>query len=151
MFADAVREVYIELPDEERGDGTNVGLLRKSLYGTRDAALNWANTYCNVLVNKLGFRKGSSSPCSFYHAARGLKLAVHGDDFVIEGQLKELLTLREQLAKEFEIKWEILGSGEGQVRQLRLLNRVLTLEDGCITWEADPRHLEVLVESLGLT
>ena len=31
-----------------------------------------------------------------------------------------------------------------------MLNMVLTLEDGCLTWEADPRHLEVLVETLNL-
>ena len=64
FFADAVREVYIELPEEERGDGSQAGLLRKSLYGTRDAALNWANTYCRVLVDKLGFKKGASSPAA---------------------------------------------------------------------------------------
>ena len=150
FFADAVREVYVELPAEERGDGSEVGLLKKSLYGTRDAALNWANAYSRVLVDKLGFRKGASSPCSFWHEGRGLRLAVHGDDFVVEGSRAELLALKDDLAAEFEIKWELLGRDEGEVRQLRLLNRVLTMEDDCLTWEADPRHIEVLVDTLGL-
>ena len=44
----------------------------------------------------------------------------------------------------------MLGREEGQTRQIRLLNRIVTLENDCLTWEADPRHLEVLVETLGL-
>ena len=58
--------------------------------------------------------------------------------------------MKEQLAKAFEIKYEILGTGKGQARQLRLLSRVLSWNETGLTWEAGPRHLEVLVESLGL-
>ena len=92
--------------------------MRNSLYGTRDAALNWANTYCNVLVNKLGFKTWSSPPCSCHHARRGLRLAVHGDDFVVEGSVKELMVLKDELAREFEIKYEVLGREEGQTTQI---------------------------------
>ena len=53
FFADAVREVYVELPAEQRGDSDDVGLLKQSLYGTQGAALNWANTYSRVLVDKV--------------------------------------------------------------------------------------------------
>ena len=60
------RELYIELPAELRGDGSKVGILKESLCGTRDAALNWAEAYSEVLVEKLGFTKGQSSPCSFF-------------------------------------------------------------------------------------
>lgn len=150
FFAPAKREVYIELPPELGGDGSKVGLLRKSLYGTRDAALNWADAYSDVLFSKLGFEKGTRSPCNFVHHSRRLKLVVHGDDFVIEGPVVELKLLKDQLAKHFEIKHEIVGYGPGEVRQLRILNRVVTLEATGITWEADPRHLEVLVETLKL-
>ena len=38
--AAATREVYVELPQELEEPG-KVGLLRKSMYGTRDAAKNW--------------------------------------------------------------------------------------------------------------
>ena len=40
FHADARREVYIELPMEDHEEG-KCGKLRKSLYGTRDAAQNW--------------------------------------------------------------------------------------------------------------
>ena len=43
FYAPAQREVYIEIPmeDRESGDEGMVGKLNLSLYGTRDAALNW--------------------------------------------------------------------------------------------------------------
>ena len=39
FYAPATRKVYVELPPEEQEEG-KVGLLQKSLYGTRDAAPN---------------------------------------------------------------------------------------------------------------
>ena len=79
--------MYVELPRENGGDGTKVGLLRKSLYGIRDAALNWAEAYTEVLVDKLKFQKGAGSPCSFSNPSRDLKLVVRGGDLVVEGPL----------------------------------------------------------------
>ena len=40
--AKAIRKICVELPDEcaESCGGRNVGLLKQSLYGTRDAAMN---------------------------------------------------------------------------------------------------------------
>ena len=43
--AEATRAICIEIPKEDRtqedDDADNVGLLMRSLYGTRDAAMNW--------------------------------------------------------------------------------------------------------------
>ena len=43
FYAPATRPIYVKIPDEdwEAGDEENVGVLELSLYGTRDAALNW--------------------------------------------------------------------------------------------------------------
>ena len=40
FHAEALRDVYIELPEEDSEEGM-CGKLLKSLYGTRDAAQNW--------------------------------------------------------------------------------------------------------------
>ena len=61
------------------------GILRKSLYGTRDAAYNWTEAYTRLLVEKLGFEKGITSPCSLDHRQRKIKVVVRGDDFGSEG------------------------------------------------------------------
>ena len=66
LFAPATRRVYIELPPEDYEQG-KVGLLTKSLYRTWDAALDWTTAYISVLVNKIGFVQGNSTPCAVYH------------------------------------------------------------------------------------
>ena len=84
FYAPAKRRVFVEIPAEARlpGDGDVVGLLCRSLYGTRGAASNWAEAY-TVVWEGLGFVKGSSSQCSFYCVKRKLRIAVHGDDFFV--------------------------------------------------------------------
>ena len=52
----ATRDVYVELPPERAQPGM-CAKLHKSLYGTRDAALNWAQAYSEVLSG-MGFVKG---------------------------------------------------------------------------------------------
>ena len=66
FYAPVQREMYIKLPAEDMlpGEEDMVGLLKLSLYGTRDAAQNWIRHYTGVLV-KLGFQQGLASPCNF--------------------------------------------------------------------------------------
>ena len=141
------------LPPEDRlpGEEDQCALLLKSLYGTRDAAYNWTQAYTDVL-NKLGFAKGESSPCSFWHKEKQIATIVHGDDFCSEGPAGSLSWLRTELAKSFEIKTEVLGpdADKGEVKELRFLNRVLTWHDQGIDWEADPRHAELITKQLDL-
>ena len=149
FFAPATRDIYVELPPEDAEDGM-VGKLEKSLYGTRDAALNWAEAYTEVLLG-MGFEKGTSSPCSFVHYDWDLRTVVHGDDFLTEGSAKNLKKMDNALRKDFLVKTEVIGPDADQVRQGRVLNRVITWEDEGITWEPDPRHVEIVVQQMGLT
>ena len=48
FYAPATRDVYADLPPERAQPGM-CAKLHKSLYGTRDAALNWAQAYSEVL------------------------------------------------------------------------------------------------------
>ena len=52
--ADAIREVYVQLPDEDWEEGM-CGKLLKSMYGTRDAAQNWGMAYCDFMQS-IGFQ-----------------------------------------------------------------------------------------------
>ena len=78
FYAPATRSIFIKIPREdwEDGDDERVGELNLSLYGARDAAMNWAKTYSNFLVH-LGFEMGRASPCNFYHPARAVSVTVH--------------------------------------------------------------------------
>ena len=66
FYAPVKKAVYVELP-EEAGVGPGKCAKRlKSLYGTRDAAMNWAQAYTSILLD-MGFKAGVSNPCLFRH------------------------------------------------------------------------------------
>ena len=152
FHAATTRAIYIRIPkeDHEEGDEDMVGRLNLSLYGTRDAAQNWARTVTK-LMNSLGFVTGRHSPCNFHHCQRNIAVTVHGDDFTSTGREADLRWLDRELRREFEMKTEFLGPDvRRHKQQLRVLNRVLTWENGAITYEADQRHAEILIRELGL-
>ena len=78
FHADAIRKVYVKLAPEDAEEGM-CGRLNKSMYGTRDAAQNWGETYMQ-LMQDIGFNKGKSSPCTFHHERKELRAVAHGDD-----------------------------------------------------------------------
>ena len=106
FYAPTTRDVYVDLPPERAQPGM-CAKLHKSLYGTRDAALNWEQAYSEVLEG-MGFVRGRSSPCSFYHEAWKIRTVVHGDDFLSEGPGENLLEMDTQTRKTFSLKTEVL-------------------------------------------
>ena len=87
------RALRIELPEESKTEedrkNDNVGLLVQSLYGTRDAANNFQDEVAKVM-RAAGFSRGRYNPCTYWHAKKGLKTMVHGDDFVTSGPRNEM-------------------------------------------------------------
>ena len=77
------REVCIELPPEEGADNSQVGVLVKSLYGTRDAAANFQREVRNFMTS-IGFQVGKYNPSTYFNPTRQLRTFVHGDDFVVD-------------------------------------------------------------------
>eukprot|EP00974_Lingulodinium_polyedra_P115314 11154815-Lingulodinium_polyedra.AAC.1 len=75
FYAEARSKVYIELPEEDQEEGM-CGRLRKSMYGTRDAAHNWEKEYVGFM-KEAGFKQGISTPCVFYHEEREIRVVVH--------------------------------------------------------------------------
>ena len=67
FHAKAQRPVLIRLPVEDRigTDAGKVGLMKKSMYGTRDAASNWERDW-QENVKKWGFQLGLSSKNLFH-------------------------------------------------------------------------------------
>ena len=114
--------------------------------GTRDAGALWELTCTNALL-EAGFIQGVSNPCWFHHPEWHLALVVHGDDFVDEN-----LSRYEGLLKQAFVFGECtrLGLGPEHVREHRILNRILRVDEAGLKWEADPRHLELLAKSLRL-
>ena len=54
-----------------------------------------------------------------------VNVVVHGDDFVSEARKKDLLWFDDEPKKHFELKTETLGPSPDDVKELRIINRVL--------------------------
>ena len=86
----------------------------------------------------------------FYHPVRELWCVVHGDDFVFTGFQEDLDFAFGIMKKEYDIKNRgTLGPGEGDVKEIDMLGRVLKYTEAGITWQADPRHRKLILEHLG--
>ena len=80
-----------------------------SMYGTRDAALNWALEYGETL-KAAGYQQGRANPCLFHHAGLKVSIMVHGDDFVAVGPAENLVDTRRALEEKHKLKVETLGT-----------------------------------------
>ncbi len=152
FHAKSQRPVYIKIPAEdfEPGDEGRVGRLNLGLYGTRDAAQNWAKEYTNTL-RTLGFNVGKATPCSFKHCERELFITVHGDDFTVTGPEEDLRWLETKFSDKYEIKASMLGPDNGMEAEIRVLNRILRWTDEGIEYEPDQRHAELVIREAGMT
>ncbi len=97
----------------------------------------------------LGFAKGRASPCCFFHARLGVRCIVHGDDFVLSGTAGALDEVKARMHERFLLK-ELgrLGGGQGELKELRVLNRVIQWTPAGLRYEADPRHAEIVVRGV---
>ena len=137
-------------PRKIKGPGEEhlCGKLRYSMYGTRDAAQNWHNEYKQHLVDA-GFHQGKASPCIFYHPEKKIRSYVHGDDCVSPGSPEALMWMQKKLEQKYQVKTQLLGPGEDHNRQLKIFNTVVTWHGHKgITYEADLRHAELVIEQL---
>ena len=69
------RELYIEIPAEDRcdGDGDVVGRLNRNMYGFRDASSGWQEDW-QMLLRSVGYVVGTANPALFKkleHCSRG--------------------------------------------------------------------------------
>ena len=86
LYADAVRDVYVRLPDEDpKAKQPGVcGKLRKTMYGSLGAAQRWGEHYAHVWETG-GFSRGVASPCHFFREDLKTYILVHGYDFFHSG------------------------------------------------------------------
>jgi hypothetical protein len=128
--APARRPVFVEIPAEdwEAGDEDKCAELLASLYGTRDAAKNWSEELRAFFLT-LNAHVGKASPCTFLIQRNGkpIRVAVHGDDIACAGLPADVKWLRAKIEERFETKVQVLGTGHGETKVVKLPNRIITL------------------------
>ena len=150
--ADATRTICVELPPEVKsqpGNEGKVALLKKSLYGTRDAALNFQREVGRFMTS-IGFRRGRYNTCTYWHALKKLKVVIHGDDFITVGERARVSWFKDQPKKRFEVKNKILGNAPNDLKEETILNRIARVSSGGWEYEADPRHAQILVKAMNM-
>ena len=124
-----------------------MGLLVKSLYGTRDAAANFQDEV-KTFMKGIGFRQGRYNTCTFWHKKRDLKTMVHGDDFVTSGNDEDLTWMKNEMMQRFQIKTQMLG--HRHTHEGKVLNRLVRATPEGWEYEADQRHGEVIIRAMKL-
>ncbi len=132
-----------------------VGLLQRGMYGTQDASRLWQNDYTALLVAG-GFTPGVANPALLYSSAIDARILVHGDDFVVLGDVVAQEAVEKMLRSRYTVK-KLGCIGEGaEMQELVVLNRIVRhvpakgLQGEAMEMEADLRHAEVLLRQYGL-
>lgn len=145
------RDLFVRIPKEMGLPSNHIGHLLRCCYGTRDAGCFWEDTYAQALI-AMGFKQGNSSPCVFHHSARNITIVVHGDGFSAGGLANDLDWYENLLSTYFEIgDKHRLSDAPDTEKEARILNRILKVSETHVSYEADPRHVELLAKSLNLT
>ena len=111
FYGKARRKLYIELPPEDpQSTRGKVGILKRALYGTRDAPQIWQD-HVNDVLRGLGYRASDYHPTLLYHGQKGVKVSIHVDGFLCSGELNELVRLKRELENQFTIEGQMLGEG----------------------------------------
>ena len=151
FWSPARRRLLVELPSGMGYPPGKVGLLRKSLNGTRDAPANREAAIKSVMT-LIGFQQAKSNSCLYYHPAKQIRIKVHGDDFTGVGPKAELEWFAAELRKHWTIDVRgILGppSMKDVDHSIVILNRLVTWTNKGIEMEADPRHVDLLLQEVG--
>ena len=143
------RKVYVRLPAGILPEGY-CGRLNKAMYGCRDAASCWEAEITDCLTS-CGFVPGLGSPVLFVHPSRDLRVSIHGDDLTTLGVESDLLWFKTKLEERYELKFGgLMGPDAHDVKNAMILNRLVHYGDEETTYEADPRHVQILIRALNL-
>ena len=151
FYSAARRRVFVELPAEACTDKSKVGLLLRSMYGCRDAGVNWEFAICKVMKKFVLFKV--KRPLAFTDTLKGSPVCGCMEMILFLQATSSLSNVFQKL-QEFWVVTNrgILGpSGYHDCVQIfRVLGRIVEWTDEGISWEADPRHAELIRKSFGV-
>ena len=122
-------------------DAGKVGLMKKSMYGTRDAACNWERDWQEHVKNWV-FKWDSAQRICFTTKNTECRVTTscsqgHKE---IDGERK--------MTNVHPIKAKVIGYGSS--KSIKTLYRRLHWRKEGIVYQHDPRHIDVLVKDFGL-
>ena len=99
--------------------------LCRSMYGTRDAASIWGDTWSEVLKDG-SMNVGTACPAFFCSHDGDPKGLCHGDDFCVVARREQLQIFGKVFEKRFEVKQTgHIGFSAIDAKELKILNRTI--------------------------
>ena len=127
-----------------------------TLYGCRDAGYNFEMKVYE-LSTEGGATRGVFNPCCYFIEQRQISYLHHGDDFVIVARRAQAEWFEKHIGKFLITKNRgVLGPRAGDAKSMTILHRILRWCDPTmdgptsLEYQADPRHVELIVAQLGL-
>ena len=117
-------------------------------YWTGDAPLAW-QTVVKKDMEEQGFEECKVTNGVFTNAERDLRTVAHVDDFLLSGELHDLLWFRDKLLEKYELKVQVAGWDREDDKELSFLGRVIRLTPTGIELEGDDKHVGLLEEEWG--
>ena len=77
-------------------------------------------------------------------------MLVHGDDYVTVATRSQVKWLEKEVKKRFCITASCLSLHKDDVREIKILNRMIRIDEEGLSYEADPRHHEIILDDLKL-
>ena len=150
LYGTARRKIYIELPSADPLSGGNVvGVLKKALYGTRDAPQIWQHHLRGTLL-QAGFRQSMLQPSVYVHDDREIMMVIHVDDFLVAGTHESLAWVHHQLNRVYELKKQVISSDPVDGHATSYLNRQLVWDvHNSLSYEGDVKHVDMLLRGWG--
>ena len=151
LYGAARRSLYVELPPEDplAASGQHVGKLERAMYGTRDAPMIWQDHLRKTLLG-IKFTESVTHPGVFQHKTRDILLCVHVDDLLCTGLRDDLMWLKTQLLKEYELETKLMGDDDDMERTAVYLGRTLEWSEDGLGVRPDQRHVRLLLRELGM-
>ena len=143
LYGDARKSLYIELPNEDpmSASGRHVGKHERAMCGTRDAPMIWQDHLRETLL-EMKFKESDTHPGLFQHETRDILLCVHVDHVLFTGLRDDLMWLKKQMFKKYQLETLLMGDDDDMVKKAVYLGTTLEwartvsacgrIEDTCV-------------------
>lgn len=111
LHGDLEEEIYIEQPEGFADETNRVCLLKKSLYGLKQAGRQW-NLKLDDTLKKFGLRKSKMDPCIYFNNDSSLIVAIYVDDLLIFWKDRSVL---DHMKKALNTSFKMKDMGEAKV------------------------------------
>ena len=100
-------------------------------------------------MKKLGPQASITFPSVCFNKERDGNIATHICDFTVSGKRSDLIWLRSELEKEFELKSEMLGEASSDLKEPKLSRRTNSWTKEGLEYEGDKKACKAIIERMG--